>query len=191
MRYKPWFAGLEGAELGRQAVIPSELRQDPTGGLSEDHIRVENADKSVTLLAKTGRQLMIHIYTTLANDEREVFTREVLSATTREEYHRQGLDPALAFDAIKQREDDIIDLFNAIPYGENTPGVFLRPQGGKAFRVEASGLARTNLSIVAIDMVMERGNWKLRWFVPGPGERAIAGVPEGSDRRMGAPGAKP
>jgi hypothetical protein len=178
VRYKPWFAGLEGAEINRQVAIPGGLRSDPTGGLPEDQIRVERDDKSVELLAKTGRQLMIHIYTTLAEDERDLFAEQVLSDQTRGEYRAQGLDPALAFDALKQREDDVIDFFNAVPYAENTPGVFWKPLGGRAFRVEASGLSRTGLKVVAMDMIMERGNWKLRWFVPAPGEAGIAAVPE-------------
>lgn len=178
VRYKPWFAGLEGAEIKRQVAIPTNLRPDPTGGVPEDQLRTENPDQSVTLLAKTGRQLMIHIYTTLAEDERDLFTKEVLSEETRAEYHSQGLDPALAFDALKQREDDVIDFFNAVPYGENTPGVFWKPLGGRAFRIEATGLASTGLKLSAMDMTMERGNWKLRWFVPAPGEKGIAAVPE-------------
>ena len=95
VRYKPWFAGLEGAEINRQVAIPTNLRTAPTGGGPEDQLRTENPDQSFTLLAKTGRQLMIHIYTTLAENERDLFTKEVLSEDTRAEYHRQGLDPAL------------------------------------------------------------------------------------------------
>jgi hypothetical protein len=63
--------------------------------------------------------------------------------------------------------DDIIDFFNAVPQGENTPGVFLRPKGGKVFRMQATGLGARGLKVIAMDMVMEKGNWKLRWFVPG------------------------
>lgn len=187
VRYKPWFAGLEGAQINRQVAIPAELRSDPTGGVTEDQLRVEHEDKSVTLVARTGRQLMIHIYTTLAENERDLFAKEVLSEATRAEYRRQGLDPGLAFDALLQHEDEIIDFFNAIPYAENTPGVFWQPQGGRTFRIEANGLARTNLKIVGMDMTMDRGNWKLRWFVPAPGEMPIDPVPRNSASTAGRP----
>lgn len=177
VRYKPWFAGLEGAEINRQVAIPGDLRADPGAGVSEDQLRVSHEDRSVSLIAKTGRQLMIHVYTTLAENERDVFTKQVLSEATRAEYRSQGLDPSLAFDALLAREDDIVDFFNAIPYAENTPGVFWQPLGGRAFRVEATGLSRGNLKIIAMDMTMEGGNWKLRWFVPAPGEKPVAAVP--------------
>ncbi len=178
VRYKPWFAGLEGAQINRQVAIPSNLRSDPGAGMPEDSLRVQHEDKSVSLIAKTGRQLMIHIYTTLAENERDLFTKEVLSESTRAEYRAQGLDPSVAFDALLAREDDIIDFFNAVPYAENTPGVFWQPQGARTFRIEAVGLPRTNLKIVAMDMTMEQGNWKLRWFTPAPGGKPVAAVPE-------------
>jgi hypothetical protein len=102
-------------------------------------------------------------------EERELFLSQVLSDMTTGEFRQRGVVPGEAWERVRRLEDDIVDLFNSLPYGENTPGVFLRNMGGKVFRMEATGLGRRGLRLVAMDMVMEGGNWKLRWFVPAAG----------------------
>jgi hypothetical protein len=56
-----------------------------------------------------------------------------------------------------------------MPQGERTPGFLLEPKGGGVFRVQVRTRKAATLKLVGLDMIMERGNWKLRWFVPGRG----------------------
>lgn len=164
IRKKPWFAGLPGVE-GDAAVI-EPTRQATYLDLPEDQIRVEEPDGRVTLRARNGRQLMIHIYNALMEGERDLFTQQVLSNRTKQEFLARGKDPAEAFDMLLAMEDDIVDLFNAMPFGERTPGLFLTNVGDKVQRVRVSGLQAQHMKLVGMDMVMERGEYRLVWFVP-------------------------
>ena len=75
------------------------------------------------------------------------------------------MDPGACFDELVRRKDDVVALFNAMPAGEYTPGVYVRNLGPKSERIEVEGLAAKDLSWTGMDVVMEKGNWKLRWFV--------------------------
>ncbi len=161
-------AGLPGATGG--FGVPADRRfnfPDPAAA-PEGGIRQEAADGAITLYARSGRQLMAHIYTTLQNNERGLFAEQVLSSVTRAEFVSRGKDPAEAFDLLKKDERHVLKLFDQMPQGEHTPGVVWQKLGtidGKNLvRLGVSGLAARDLRYTHFDMVMERGNWRLRWF---------------------------
>lgn len=164
VRKKPWFAGLPGVEGDATVIEPT--RQATYLELPEDQIRVEEPDGRVTLRARNGRHLMIHIYNTLMDGDRDLFMSQVLSSRTKQEFFMRGKDPAEAFDMLAEMEDDIVDLFNAMPFGERTPGLFLTHVGDKVQRVRVSGLQAQHMKLVGMDMIMERGEYRLVWFVP-------------------------
>jgi len=129
-------------------------------------IRVEDEDGGVTLYAKRVKHLITHIISTLENDERDLFVEQVLSVYTIEEFEERGLDPALAFDRIKERRRDVYELFGAMPMGEATPGLFLEQIGKNMFRLRVPRGRHPDLHWTGIDASFERGNFRLRWFVP-------------------------
>lgn len=166
VKVKPWFAGLQNAEGNTRAIGVENEFTSSAFDAPEDQIVTEHKDKSKTLIAKNGRHLMIHIYTTLMEYDRDLFTDQVLSSMTKQEFRDRGLDPASAFDMLSKQEDDIVTLFGIMPQGERTPGYLMEPQGNGVFRVRVHGRRAEGLKIVGFDMVMEGGNWKLRWIVP-------------------------
>ena len=167
VKTKPWFAGLQNAEGNTRAIGVENEFTNSAFEAPEDKIVIENDDKTKTLIAKNGRHLMIHIYTTLMEYDRQLFTDQVLSNMTKQEFRDRGLDPASAFDMLQKQEDDIVTLFGIMPQGERTPGYLMEPQGNGVFRVRVHGRRAEGLKVVGFDMVMEGGNWKLRWIVPG------------------------
>lgn len=167
VRGSPMLGSLPGAEVGA-AIRPTEGvakdRRTVVVDESEASLRVEHPDGSVTLIARTGRQLMSHIFTTLDQNEGELFVDQVLSEMTKREFAQQGVDPMEGFKYLKQHERAIRKLFNTIPMGEYTPGTFMKPQGENVFRLEAPKLLHRTLAWTFMDMVYENGHWRLRWF---------------------------
>lgn len=142
---------------------PPGLKVDPTAVAGK--LRQTDENGKVTLLARAPRHLMRHIYDTIFNDEPRLFVDQVLSEVTKNEYLDRGLDPVEAFRTLGDRREDIHALFNAMPQGELTPGLFLEPVGSNVQRLCVYGPMARNLRWNGFDLVMEQGNWKLRWFV--------------------------
>jgi hypothetical protein len=157
-------AGLPGAQIGT-TVVRDDNYKDPTL-VPPDKLVVEDpVSHKKTLTAKSGRHLMVHIYNAINANDKETFVDQILSTPTKQECADRGLDPSVCFDELLRRKDDVYALFNAMPAGEGTPGVFVQSLGPKAERIKVEGLAAQGLNWTGIDMVMEKGNWKLRWFV--------------------------
>jgi hypothetical protein len=187
IRKKQWFEGLPGVEGGTGSVLPDSASGGPEGGqtsafgrssLPEDKLRETTpasptAPASVRLISLTGRHLLVHIYETLRDNERELFAEQVLSERTREEFLSRGFAATDAFDLLKAQEEQVVTLLQLMPDAELTPGVRVSPAGNRVQRIVLgpNALASQQLTpgLLGMDMVMERGQWKLRWFVPGPG----------------------
>lgn len=165
---RPMLAGLPGSESATPVSRYPKGYRDPTY-LADDQLVVLSDDGTVgTLRARTARHLMRHIYSTLMNNEEELFVNQVLSEQTRREYYQHGLHPREAFQTLRDNAGDVLTLFDRMPMGESTPGLFLQPVGGGVQRLRVQGLAARDLRWVGFDMMMEKGNWRLVWFVPGP-----------------------
>jgi hypothetical protein len=166
VKWNPMLGNVAGAQSGMPVVRDYGEYSDPTK-VPDNKIRVEDEQGKPLLLAKSGRHLMSHIYITLRDDEKELFTQQVLSERTRDEFRANGLDEGEAFDRLKARFEDIRMLFDLMPYAEYTPGVRSTRIDTRVQRVEIKGIAAQGLYWGGFDMVLEKGNWKLRWFVPG------------------------
>jgi len=169
VRYNPFLGGLPNSESSTP-VIRGDLNYiDPTA-VPEDQLVVEDpATKKKTLTTRSGRHLMVHIYNAIKDKDKATFVDQILSSVTKAECAARGVDPGDTFEEIMRRRDDVVALFNAMPNGEFTPGIYLRKLAPKSQRIEVQGLAAQELAWTGMDMVMESGNWKLRWFY-GPGE---------------------
>lgn len=167
VRGTPMLGSLPGAEVGAK-IRPTEAGGSGNEGLvvdeSEERLRIEHPDGTVTLVSRTGRQLMAHIFTTIDDDEGELFVEQVLSDMSKKEFAQRGVDPIEGFRYLQTHERAIRKLFNAIPMGEFTPGVFMKAQGDNVFRLEAPKLLHRQLAWTFMDMVFENGAWRLRWF---------------------------
>ncbi len=164
VHYHPFLAGLPGAETQAVTTGPRGEYFDPTI-VPGNKIEETKEDGSKTLIAKTGQHLMVHIFNCVARDDAHTFVEQVLSERTRQEYYGRGLDPAQAFELLKERKAEMVRLFRAMPSGESTPGVISQGVGGGVRRFVVTGKSAQGLTWIGIDMVMEKGNWRLRWFV--------------------------
>lgn len=159
----PMLGGLPGAESGATITAPPGALSDPT--TVSGKLRSTDDRGDVTLVARAPRHLMKHIYDTIFGNEPQLFIEQVLSQASKDEYFDRGLDLMEAFETLRERREDIHALFNAMPRGEQTPGLFIEPLGGGAQRLCVYGRAARDLRWNGFDMIMEKGNWKLRWFV--------------------------
>ncbi len=175
VNYKPFFSGLEGVKTQTPAVAAAPVSAGKATNGEEIGLLRENKDGTVTLVMSSGRNLMAHIQRTLAGSEdpneatalKNQFAEQVLSEITRSEYHERGLDPVAAYELAKKNEKEIAKLFNRMPMGEYSPNVLMEQLGKNMIRVRVSGQARKGLEKwTGFDMVLEKGNWRLRWFVP-------------------------
>lgn len=162
------FGRLSGSPSGRAAgVSPGANRGvDPS---MQAPIREELPDGEIVLRSRTARDLMVHIQRALTDRERdlerELFTDQVLSYKTWQEYESRGLPPERAYEELVSRRDDVLLLFNRIgPLAENSPQVIMRSLGDNVIRLQVTGLAREGLRWSFMDMILEDGNWRLRWF---------------------------
>lgn len=165
-------ANLPGAETSSEVVAKRRFEHANPMAAPREGIRVEHEDGSVTLHARSARHLMTHIYNALQKDEAELFARQILSSHTRREFYENGVDPGEALAMLKKRERDVFKLFDYMPMGEHTPGVVWKklgrvgPRGDNVVRLEVAGAGSGDLRWRYMDMVMEGGEWRLRWFGP-------------------------
>ncbi|MBI1190794.1 MAG: hypothetical protein GC200_08975 [Tepidisphaera sp.] len=166
VKWNPMLGGLPGSESGTPIVRDfGDDYRDPAE-VKKDELQETLPDGTVKLYAKTGRHLMIHIHNTLEENDKKLFVSQVLSQLTKRECIERGVDPGECFDYLKEHEQDIQDLFDRMPSGERTPGIFPKPLGNNVTRVELGPRGDQGLLWGGFDMVMEHGNYRLRWFVP-------------------------
>ena len=175
--YKPFFSGLEGAKTQTPATVEQSKKVPIPEAEAGDKVGLikENKDGSVTLISKSGRNLMSHILRTLADEEdavvakelKDQFVKQVLSEITRAEYRERNLDPEIAYTELKKQRKEIAKLFNRMPMGEYSPNVLMEQIGKNLIRVKLTGQAKKGMERwTGFDMILEKGNWRLRWFVP-------------------------
>jgi hypothetical protein len=155
--------GLPGSESATPVTAPEGGRVDPPA-LPDDKLVIELPGGKKKLQARTVRHLMIHIFNTVKAGDSQLFWDEVLCERTRADFSAQGQGPDEAMARMKSRQGDLEALFNAMPMGESTPGLFVVAAGGGAQRLQVTGMAARGLSWTGIDYVMERSNYRLRWF---------------------------
>lgn len=175
---RPILGGLPNAQTGQEVTAPkgytgpafgAGLQPQETGPdgkpkTGADVLIIEK-DRKRLMLARTGRELMIHIYRSLEKEDKQFFVDEVLSERTRSECYQRGVQPDLLYEGLLEVGDEVVELFNAMPQGEATPGVLMNPVGGGIFRLEVDPRRVKDSRFQGFDMVMERGQWRLKWLI--------------------------
>jgi len=164
VRGQPFLAHLPGAETQADTSGPRWPGYRSPAAAPGGSIVVEHEDGSKTLIARSGRHLMTHIYNTLTEEDEALFTEQVLSLVTRDEFVERGLGGSAAYEMLRARRRDVLRLFAMMPQGEYTPGVLMQRVGDRTYRLRVSGPGTSELRWRFMDMVMEGGNWRLRWF---------------------------
>lgn len=159
---RPFFSGLDGAELPEVGDTSLSGYKDPSA--RQVDIREVADDGTVTLRALTGRHLMRHIFETLRDEEPDVFTEQVLSQATRQEFEAHGQSAEDAYQMLRDSLPDIERLFARMPLGEYTPNARVETLGQGHLRVRLLKGVGRDLRWQGFDMVMEGGNQRLLWF---------------------------
>jgi hypothetical protein len=158
--------GLPGAQAKVAPLGPKGQSIDPAM-LDETRLVEVRPDGTKRLISRSGRHLMLHIWTTLQEGDAGTFVDQVLSRRTRDQFLDRGLDPAEAFERVRARLDDVQRLFARMPMGEHTPGVHYEQLDRNTFRFILTDTAARGLTWIGIDMIYEDGNYRLLWFVSG------------------------
>ena len=167
VRYKPFFAGLEGAEFSGQKPVlndPKVRPNDPTASKPDEKIVIENKDGTVTLVSRCPKHVMIHLEHFLDADEDDVLVEQVLSDETKEYFRKQGKDPHEYIKELKESRKDIAIFFARIPAAEHTPTVLVDPVGNKTWRIRLTGRPAEGLKYTRLWVKPEGGIWKLVWL---------------------------
>ncbi|MGP1272092.1 MAG: hypothetical protein ACTS22_02045 [Phycisphaerales bacterium] len=160
---RTFFSGLEGAEVPAYSSARPEGYADPRA-LPPDLVREELDDGTVILRARSARHLMKHIYETLRDDELELFTEQVLSRATRDEFAQHGATAEEGFRFLQRHFEDIDKLFARMPMAEYAPNAIYEQIGAGAHRLRLVGGIGRELKWQGFDMVMEDGEQRLLWF---------------------------
>lgn len=163
VHYKPALANLPGAQSGMPVVIDPK-RMPTSSADTEQRIRIERDDGEIELISRSAFHMLSHIHATLSADEEELFTEYVLSNRTKQEFIDRGWEPKEAFVELKRRERDVYALLARMPMGEYTPGLFLERLERNTFRLHVGNRGTENLAWKFVDIVVEQGQWRLRWF---------------------------
>lgn len=159
----PFFSGMEGASGPGLSGSDRPAPRDPRH-LEPDQQREVAEDGTITLRAKGPRHLMRHIFETLRNGERELFTEQVLSEATRQEFVRNGKDPGEAFDMLSAELEMIDRLFARMPMAENAPNARYERIGPGMNRLRLIRGVGRDLKWQGFDMITEDGLERLLWF---------------------------
>lgn len=161
---------------GAASNIPESAYEKPTDGdrfqklLDKDQpgqpvegkpLRRQLDNGEIYLISRSPRELISHLYDTLQNDERALLESQVLAERTKRAYRAAGKPPADAADWIFRNRKWIEDLIAAMPAGEQTPGVFMKPLGDNAFRLTLNGSELLDLRYKALEVVIEEGRFRL------------------------------
>lgn len=169
VEYNPPLANLPGA-VSQTAPVRPQPKGDRAA--EDGKIVIEREDGTIELVSRNGLQMLTHIRRLVAErgekaaDAEELFTEQILSTITKQEFIDRGYDPAEAFKELQRRETDLMAMLARMPMGEFTPGLFLKPLGRNTFRLEVPARMAEGLKWRFVDIVVERGKWKLRWFGP-------------------------
>lgn len=150
--------GPHGSTGGSRAGLGERPRLPPIGELLE-----EGPDGSERLIVTSVRDLMLHIGRALEREDAALFAGQILSERTRREFLERGRDPEEALAMLAEDEAGVRRLFERMPLGEFTPGLYLRQVGDNVYRLNARGMPRGS-RFTFIDVVFERGRWRLRWL---------------------------
>ncbi len=155
---RPMFGALPNAQVNQPVTMPKGYQNIVLK--PREQVDPNNPDKKL-VTAGNGRQLMVNIYNALAKQDRATFVDQILSQQARDSMSQLGKDPGSAFDELYEKSDELVELFNRIPMGEYTPGIYMEKVGAGVFRVKLYGPTARGLYFTGFDMQLENSSWRL------------------------------
>lgn len=160
---RPMFAALPNAQVNQVVTMPRGYQNVAL----KPKVEVDPKDPNKKFVTATnGRQLMVNIYNALAKQDRATFNEQILSADINNSTEALGSGGAgTTFEELYERSDDVVELFNRIPMGEYTPGVYMEKVKAGVFRVKLYGPTARGLHYTGFDMSLEKSSWRLVRFL--------------------------
>jgi len=161
VNYKPFFTGLEGAEM---QTPPSQDTSAERSSATPIAFEETTEDGEVILYTPTVGALIRNLARVLAFNESDLFEQYLLSEQTRQDAIDRGREIGEVWDLLKKNQTDIRVLFARLPMAERTPGALLEPIGDNAFKLTATQELSRGLRWKSMTAAVEDGQWKLIWF---------------------------
>ncbi len=164
VRYKPFFAGLDGATFGTQPVLTGNDRVRLPNRLQGDGSLVtRGADGSRVVNSPSVQALMAAIEILLDEGEDKLLLDQLVSIQAKDHFRSEGREPIEVVDYLLDHRRDLAVLFARMPFGERSPTVKMRKSGKNTFLIELSGQARRGSNFTKLWVALEAGKWKFVW----------------------------
>lgn len=174
VHYKPFFAGLDGAQFGGQApVISDENRvrpampwdpaSDQPDQIAGNRLIVDNPDGSRRLVLASPLHVMRLLELLLDDEQDRLIIEQLFSERTVAEFGGEGKSVQQAVDYLRQHRRDIAVLFARMPLAENSPTVIVDQPGDRVWIIRLTGRPAENLRFTRLWVRLERGQWKFLW----------------------------
>ena len=159
--YRPFLAGFEngsspyqGGSMGtladRKAPPPPSLWTEQPGG-------------KIVLHTPQIRALLINTLRTLSYGEDDLFDEYLVSRRLAEECDARGLEVMDAFESLRARLPELVELVRRMPLAEYSPSVRMEPIGNNVFDLNLIDDHRKGVKLTSVQVAFERGAWRLVW----------------------------
>lgn len=163
LSYKPFFAGLDGAQTQQPVVAQrGQLLPDPVPG--DDRIIIELPNGKVRLVSRSVRDLMTHLERTLDENQFELFDQYLLSQKTRDHLASQGKTPEDLFRVLQNSRRGIAKTFARMPFGERTPTCLFEKTAPRMFVLRLTGQSARNVPYTKLWVAYEGGEFRFVWL---------------------------
>jgi hypothetical protein len=152
----------KGAQAGGDQWTRLLGKEDPGEPIEGRPLRRKLPDGGVILLSRSPRELIANLYETLQDNETQLIEEQIISAKTKRAYLAERKPASEAVAWLFKNRKDVEALIAAMPAGEQTPGVFMKPLGGNAFRLTmGAGSEMLDVKFRTLDVVIEQGRFRL------------------------------
>lgn len=163
VNYKPFFAGLSGAEFATAPVEKDTGRAAPVAS-GEATIVIEEPDGSKRLVAYSPRHVMLHVENCLDEQQDELFLRDMVDDQAKEHFRTTGKDPMEFVKRLRKHRKDIAKLFARMPMAENSPTVIIDQPGNRTWVITLTGKPAEGLVWTRLWVRNNMGQFKLLWI---------------------------
>ncbi len=166
--YKPFFAGVSGAEYGGQGPVdPMKGRQDPTATPAEFKTIIEHPDGRKTYLTPSPAILLAHVEALLDEDTPEtdkVILDQLIDEKTKDHYRQHGVEPIEYITYLRQNRKALAKTLARMPMAERTPTVVVDQPGDRQWVLRLTGQASEGVKFREVWIRQDMGMWRLEWL---------------------------
>ncbi|MBY0312602.1 MAG: hypothetical protein K2W85_11075 [Phycisphaerales bacterium] len=167
-RYKPFFAGMEGAEYSglKPIVSPREAGGLGAAALDEQAASgiIEHADGRREFITTSVSMLTRHVETLLDENtpaaDKELL-EQLVDERTKRHYESEGRKPEEYVRWLHKNRKDIAKMLARMPMAERTPTVIVRQPGDNTWVIELTGQATRGVKYTQLWVRQEMGRWRL------------------------------